>query len=67
MPCAVVAHPDQALAALLDVDDDARGFGVERVLDEFLHHRSGTLHHLARGDLVDDVVGKALDSLHDQE
>ena len=63
---AVVAHPDEALAALLDVDDDARGFGVERVLDQFLNHRSGPFDHLARGDLVDDVVGESLDRLHDQ-
>ena len=48
---AVVAHPDQAQAAVLELDDDAARARVERVLDELLHDRRRTLDHLAGRDL----------------
>ena len=37
---------------------------VERVLHELLHHGGGPLHHLAGGDLVDEVVREPLDRAH---
>ncbi len=62
---AVVGDADHAPAA-------ARGFhanhgraGIERILDEFLHHRSGAFHHLAGGDLVSDLIGKNANAAHD--
>ena len=51
---AVVAHADQADAAVLDVDRDLPGAGVERVLDQLLDDGRRALDHLARGDLVDE-------------
>jgi hypothetical protein len=30
--------------------------GVQRVFEQFLHHRSRTLHHLAGGDLVGNAL-----------
>jgi len=50
---AVVAHPDPVDPAVLDLDADARGVGVERVLDEFLRRARGTLDHFAGGDPLD--------------
>ena len=53
---AVVAHLDQGLAALLQLHPHVPGAGIERVLHQLLHHRSGALDDLARGDLIGDGV-----------
>ena len=55
---AVVAHPQELDPALFQVDLDAVGPGVEAVLDQLLGHRGRALHHLAGGDLVDEVGGQ---------
>ena len=55
---AVVAHLDQRLAAVLQLDPHVARAGVERVLDQLLDHGSRALDHLARGDLVGDGVGQ---------
>ena len=60
----VVAHPQQLLAALLDIDINARGAGVETVLKQFLEHRSGAFHHLARGYLVGQARTQSIDAVH---
>ena len=52
----VVRDAQQAPAAGLDVQLDAARAGVDGVLDEFLGDRGRALDHLARGDLVGDVV-----------
>src|SRR3546814_20024380 len=49
-------------AAFLQVDVDPVRAGVERVLDQFLDHRSRPLDDFAGGDLVDEGVGKLLDA-----
>ena len=36
---------------------DARGTGVQAVLDELLDDGRGPFDHLARGDLVNELVG----------
>ncbi len=51
---AVVAHADAVAAAALDGDLDHARPGVERVLDQLLHHRRRTLDHLAGGDARGD-------------
>ena len=61
---AVVAHPHEAHPAVLDLDVHRAGPRVERVLHELLHHGGGPLHHLAGGDLVDEVVREPLDRAH---
>jgi hypothetical protein len=58
---AVVADADQADTAFFQVDVDAAGAGIERVLDQLLDHRRGAFDHLAGGDLVDEGVGKLAD------
>ncbi len=55
---AVVAHLDQRLAAVLQLDPHVARARVERVLDQLLHGRRGALDDLARGDLVGDGVGQ---------
>jgi hypothetical protein len=51
-PDAVVGHHDARDAATLDLEVAARRLGVERVLDELLHHARRPLDHLARRDLA---------------
>src|SRR5262249_42130634 len=51
---AVIGDTDAREAAVIDRDLDARGAGVERVLDELLHDAGGALDDLPRRDLVDD-------------
>src|SRR2546427_459584 len=51
-PLAVVAHPDQRLAAVLDADADGARARVECGLDQLLHHGRGAPPPLAGGVLV---------------
>jgi hypothetical protein len=51
---AVVTDADQADTALFQIDVDAAGAGIDRVLDQFLDHRRGPFDHFASGDLVDE-------------
>ncbi len=51
---AIVAHADQLESCAFDIDLDARGTRIERVLDQFLDHRRRPLDHLAGGDLIDE-------------
>ena len=59
---AVVGDADQALAAAGGDDVDPLRTGIERVLHQLLHHRRRPLHHLAGGDLVDQVVREDADA-----
>ena len=56
---AVVGDADQAPASGLDDDVDARGAGIERVLDEFLDGARRPLDHFAGGDAIDENGIKA--------
>ena len=60
-PEAVVGHADQPYASAAEIDVDAARSGVEAVFEQFLERRGGTLDHLARGDLVDQVIGQRAD------
>ncbi len=55
-PGSVIAHRNQDLAAVLQLDPHMASTRIECILDQLLHHRGGTLHHLARGDLVGDGI-----------
>src|SRR4029077_10323715 len=55
---------DEPLPARLDVDPDAARTRVQRILQQLLHHRGRTLHHLAGSDLVGNDFGKDVDSTH---
>src|SRR5690606_35526696 len=52
----VVRYADLRLAAVADDDVDARGGRIERVLDQLLDDRCGTLDDFAGGDLVRERV-----------
>src|SRR5690606_27747517 len=58
---AIVADPDQADTAFLQVDVDAARACIERVFHQFLDHGRRTLDDLTGCDLVDEDVGKLLD------
>ena len=63
-PGAVVVDRDPSLAAGVERDRDARGAGVERVLDQLLDHRRRTLDDLAGGDLAHQPVVEESDLRH---
>ena len=61
---AVVYDADEVAPAGLQVHAEGGRPGIERVLDELLHDGRGALDHLARGDLVDQVLFEDADG-HD--
>ena len=61
---AIVADADQLPPAGFDLDPNAGGPRVERIFEQFLHHRGGPVHHLARGDLVRHLVRKNSNAPH---
>ena len=63
-PAAVVGDSDESDPAALHPHLDVRGAGVEAVLDELLHDRSGPLDHFASGDLAGKGFGKESDFTH---
>ena len=61
---AVVGDADQLSPAAFDLDANAHGAGVERVLKEFLDDRCRPIDHLAGGDLIGNLIGKDADLAH---
>ncbi len=59
---AVVTHPQQLAAALLDVHLDAPSAGVQAVFQQLLDHRGGPFNHLAGGDLVGQARAQQLNT-----
>jgi hypothetical protein len=58
----VVGDADEAAATGFDVDSDARSFGVEGILEEFLDDGGRPFDYLAGGDFVGDHVGEYTDA-----
>ena len=58
---AIVGDGDFSPAAAVGEDIDPAGAGIDGILDQFLDHARRTLHHLARGDAVDDLFGQLSD------
>jgi hypothetical protein len=55
---------DELLAPGLDVDANALGSCIERVLEKFLYDGRRTLHHLAGSNLIGDIFGEDVDVAH---
>ncbi len=60
----IVAHADPGGTPVTNLDADPLGSGVQRILDELLHDRGRPLHHLAGGDLVDELIGELSNATH---
>ncbi len=60
----IVDHSNQAASASLDFHRDARGSGIERVLDQLLHHACRPFDDLTGGDLIGHLLGQKLYSVH---
>ncbi len=58
---AIVGDGDFPPAAAVSEDIDPAGAGIDGILDQFLDDARRTLHHLARGDAVDDLFGQLSD------
>ena len=61
---AVVSDADEAASAGADFDGDFFGVRIEGVFDEFLDDARGAFDHFAGGDLVGDLFGEKMDSVH---
>ena len=61
-PAAIVGHPHQACAALLKLDQDLAGAGVQGVLHQLLDYRSWALDNLTGCDLVAHHLGQEGDA-----
>ena len=59
---AIVFDQDEIGATVRSGNIDTARAGIERVLDQFLHRRGGTLDHFARSDAVDGALRKPPDS-----
>ena len=61
---AVIAYAYQFSPAGLDLHANPGGPRIELIFEQFLHHRSRAVHHLARGDLVRHLVGQNSNAPH---
>jgi hypothetical protein len=53
---AIVDHANQSPPTGAQLYANVRGTGVDRILDQLLHHRSGPFNDLSRSNLVDQAV-----------
>lgn len=63
-PVPIVRDADELAAARLYFHADTRCPRIQRIFEQFLHHRRRPVHHLARGDLVGDLVRKNVNAAH---
>ena len=59
---AVVVHPNQADAALGQIHRHPAGASVDAVFQQLFQRSGRALHHLASGNLVDQMIRQALDA-----
>jgi hypothetical protein len=64
---AVVGYANQLAAAAFDLHLDARGAGVQGILQQLLYYGGRTVNHLARSDLIGDLVRKNADAAHKKQ
>ena len=60
----IIDDLDKLASTGLDVDANAARTRIEGVLQQLLHNRCGTLHHLAGSNLVRDVFGEDVYAAH---
>ena len=63
-PMAIIGDADETSSARFHVDADTGGTSVERILEQLLNYRRGTVNHLAGGDLIGHLVWKNSDAPH---
>ncbi len=57
---AVITNSNTLQAAVLQINMQLRGLGIQTVFQQLFNNRCGALNHLARGDLIDQVIGELL-------
>src|SRR5262249_464643 len=58
---AIIGDANQPSSAFFDLDGNARGSGVERVLEHLFDDRRWTLYNLTGGNSIGDVVRENID------
>ena len=61
---AVVGHANKAASARANFDGDFLHIGIEGIFNQLLDDARRTFNHFAGGDLIGDLIGKKLDSVH---
>ena len=63
---AVIGHPDERPPTGTDLDDNACGSGIERILNQFLDHTGRALDDLTGRNLVGNLLWKQVNPIHPQ-
>ena len=63
-PQPIVGDADELDATSGKIDVDLCRTSIETVLEQLLERGRGTLHHLAGGDLIDKLLRKRTDRVH---
>ena len=63
-PLAIVFDMNQLLAAEFHGDRDTTGTGINRILDQLLDDRGGTLDDLAGGNLIREIRRQLVNLAH---
>ena len=61
---AVVGHADEFDAAARQFHADVRRPRVQAVFYDFFERGGGAFHHFAGGDLIDEMVGQGMNTVH---
>src|ERR1700749_3849516 len=61
---AIIDHSNHALPARFHFDTNRPRPGVQRILQQLLHHRSRPFDNLSRRDLVRDILSKYPNAAH---
>src|SRR6185437_14827954 len=61
---AVIGNLNKLLPAGFDLQLNARGTRIQRVLQQFLYHRRRTFNYLARSNLVGNSFGENMNTAH---
>src|SRR5262245_58836231 len=64
---AIVGDANQSASALFDIDHDLCGPRIERILDQLLDDRRGTLDDLTGSNAIGNIVWKDTDASHNKE
>ena len=63
-PAAIIDHANHALPAGFHFDSDRLRPGIQRILQQFLHHRGGPLDNLPSSNFIRHIFSKDADAAH---
>jgi hypothetical protein len=61
---AIVSNANKTSSTSLNLDSDTTRLRIESIFNQFLHDARRSFDHLARRDLIGDMIGKKEDAIH---